>query len=268
MRRGVLQGCLWMLLLAWLCLSGPVVAGEVSFRLTRKGDLLHVVNLGDSAAYYPSLMRLQAEGAWEVLPRPGGEAEAAQLLPGAAMEWSWPQTRADRPLAASLAVMVRFFDSAGVGIGQVSFLNRPPPATQPLVAAYHGGKLEIQPPAAGQEIRATWVLWGQDEGIRPLAGGVRFEHDQPPARRIEWHPGTPSQRLELGQGLPSAALLHETAPGVGLQLVPGAGMRGKEQRAWWLGKDRLFYLLALLCGLAVGPASWWAGAKRQQGKPV
>jgi len=257
-----------MLLLAWLCLSGQALAGEVSFRLTRKGELLHVVNLGDSAAYYPSVMRLRTDGVWEVLQRLGREAEVAQLLPGAAMAWSWQQAPTDRPVMASLPVMVRFFDSAGVGIGQVSFLNRPPLATQPLVAAYHGGNLEIQPPAAGQEIRATWVLWGQEEGIRPLAGNSRFEHGQPPARRIEWRPGMTFQRLELGGGLPSAALLHETAQDIELQLVPGGGIRGKEQRAWWLGKDWLFYLLALLCGLAVWPAAWWAGAARWQRKPA
>ncbi len=267
MRRSALQGCLWMLWLAWLCLPGQAFPGEVSFRLTLEGDRLHVVNLGDSTAYYPGVMRMLADGRWEALPHADG-VRRTQLLPGASMALLWPQARTDAPLAASLAVMVRFFDSAGVGIGQVSFLNRPPPATQTLVAAYRSGRLEIQPPAASQQIRATWVLWGQDDGIRPLAENTRFEHVQPPARRIEWNPGMPSQRLELGQGLPSAALVHETAQGVGLQLVPGGGMRGKEQRAWWLGKDGLFYLLAVLCALAVGPAAWWARAKRQQGNPA
>jgi hypothetical protein len=139
--------------------------------------------------------------------------------------------------------MVRFYDQDGSGFGQISFFKPPPQVSQALAASYVRGLMTISPPK-DKSIRASWLLWPQEEGIKPLRYPVSFAFKQPSARRIEWHADMDKVRLNLGAGLPSAVLLHETDQGLFLQNLAGGGLQGHEQRAAWLDWKNLFYGIA------------------------
>src|ERR1035437_895069 len=148
-------------------------------------------------------------------------------------------------------VMVRFFDQVGVGFGQISFFHAPPAAKTALKARYVSGALQIEPPdgvpSGVPSIRASWVLWPQEEGIRPIRLPVRFEHHPPPALRIDWRrQGRVPFQLDTGAGQPAAILIHETDQGYALQSVPGGGLQGREQRAAWLDATPKFYAASLI----------------------
>ena len=84
-----------------------------------------------------------------------------------------------------------FFRSGRGGIrADLVFSRTAPRQDHSCALRYVGGVLQIEPPDAVFSIRASWVLWPQEDGIRPIRLPLRFEHRQPPARRIDW----------LGQG--------------------------------------------------------------------
>jgi len=244
-----------MLAGAALLLSLSAVAGGLSFRLSLTGSALTVINQGDSSAFYPAVFRLLPDGRWAQLKASGTPAE---LAPGASLQLTWPDTHPPEQLPElerMQPVMVRFFDQAGVGFGQISFFHAPPATKTALKARYVSGALRIEPPDGVPSIRASWVLWPREEGIRPLRLPVRFEHRQPPALRIDWRrQGGVPFRLDTGAGQPEVILIHETEQGYTLQLVPGGGLQGREQRAIWLQATPKFYA-ASLTALAIALAA-------------
>lgn len=227
-------------------------AGEgVSFQLTVDGSSLTVVNRGSTSAYYPQVFRLQENGRWGRL---GASDTVAELAPGRTLLRPWPALRPidqQSPLEQMQPVMVRFFDKAGVGFGQISLFSPPPDARVRSRTRYDGAMLQIGAPEGQPSVDATWVLWPREEGIAPLRSTVRFEHDPPPALRIDWRErGRAPFRLETGAGQPEVLLLHESSQGYRLQLAPGGNLQGREQRAGWLDATPAFYagsLLTLLC---------------------
>lgn len=267
LRRMLCIGCLSLL-------SVPAQAGNIGFGLALTDSKLAITNQGNSSAFYPAAFRLTADGTWQQLALAPGARQPAELAAGAQIEFLWPDTRppaALPPLEALRPVMVRFFDQAGAGFGQISFFNQPLGAEQTLEAGYVDGKMKIAPPdgktdAAGNPIRATWLVWGREDGIAPLRGAVEFRHVQPAAQRIEWKAGTQAQEFDLGKGLPVVFLLHETAQGLRLQVVYGGNVQGRQQRAAWLDRNPLFYNLALWTGAAGLAALLWhliAAARRR-----
>ena len=255
--------------LAALLLSPTAFAGSLSFTLSLTGAQLSVIHQGDVSAFYPAAFRMLPDGAWQQLKPTGAQNE---LTPGARVHFVWPDARPLEQLSAFerlQPVMVRFFDQAGVGFGQISFFRAPPAATISLNARYAGGALRIEPPDGVPSIRASWLLWAQEDGIRPIRSPVRFEHRQPPAMRIDWQrqSGAPFQ-LDTGAGQPSALLIHETAQGYALQSVPGGGLQGKEQRAAWLAATPKFYMASLIAlGIAVAAmALQWLRRIRHRAK--
>ena len=129
-----------------------------------------------------------------------------------------------------------------MGFGQISFFSAPPAAKTALKAGYVDGALQIEPPDAASSIRASWVLWPQEEGIRPIRLPVRFEHRAPAALRIDWlRKGRVLTRLDTGAGQPAVILLHEAEHGYTQQYVPDGGLQGREQRAAWLDATPQFY---------------------------
>jgi len=238
---------------AALLFALPVPAGTLSFRLSLTGSELTVDNQGDSSAFYPAIFRMLADGRWAQLE---ASAPPAELAPGMRLQLKWPDAPAAQQAAAlerMQPVMVRFFDQAGVGFGQVSMLRPPPAAAAALKARYASGLLQIDPPE-GVAVRATWVLWPQENGIGPISRPVRFEHKQPPARRIDWaRQGKAPFQFDAGAGQPNVMLVHETGDGYALQAVPGGGLGGREQRTAWLDATPKFYAAALIAlVLAVG----------------
>ena len=256
-----------LLALIAVSISLPAVAGNISFQLDQTGSQLKLTNRGDSSAYYPAVFLLQANGNWKAL-RP--LAVPAELNSGASATLAWPASAPETlsGIERAQAVMVRFFDQAGVGFGQISFFRTPPAVATPLKAGYAEGELQIDSPAPGAPIRATWVLWPQELGIAPIRNAVRFEHQQPPAQHIEWQSRPAgSFRLATGAGQPVAVLVHEVGDAYALQFVPGGGLQGREQRTSWLNASVQFGLAAqVLLGLAVcvmafGLFSRWRRAK-------
>lgn len=237
-------------LVAWL-LSCAAAAGSISFQLSLTGATLTVTAKGDSTAFYPAVFRLLADGRWERLAGVSAAMPAAELLPGAHLDFLWPDVRtldSLPPLERLRPLMVRFFDQAGVSFGQISFMPPPPAASETLQARYADGQLTVAPPGGGG-IHATWIIWAQEEGIEPIRRPVVFEHTQPPARRIEWHAGMNPLRLVTGAAQPSAMLLHETPQGWTLQTVARDIIQGRQQRTGWLDARSWFYGAALLAAL-------------------
>ncbi len=223
-------------------------AGSISFQLSLTGATLTLTSKGDSSAFYPEVFRLRADGRWERLARTSSAASPAELMPGAQLDLRWPETRPLEslpPLEQLRPLMVRFFDQAGVSFGQISFMQAPLIANETLSARYANGLLSVSPPG-GAEIRATWVIWPQEEGIDPIHRPVIFEHDQPPARRIEWQAGMKPLRLPTGAAEPLVMLLHETSQGFKLQTVAREISQGRQQRTGWLDAQTWFYGVGLL----------------------
>lgn len=232
---------------AALLISFGAWAGNISFQLSLTGSQLTLTALGDSASYYPVVLRLLADGHWEPLATISGAEPPAELLPGAKLDLLWPQApqQTHAPVERLRPLMVRFFDQAGVAFGQLSFLNPPASGGVTLRATYDDGLLSIMPPD-DRAIQATWILWAQEEGIAPIRNPVRFEHRQPPARRIAWRSGMEALRLDTGAGQPQVLLLHETAQGFVLQSVARGIVQGRQQRSAWLDASTPLYSVALV----------------------
>jgi len=221
---------------------------------------------GDTSAFYPAAYRLLDDGRWERLAPVRDQAVTAELVPGAHFDVIWPDTRpleSLTPLERMQIGMVRFFDQAGVGFGQILIFHPPPPTQKLLKAEYVDGRLTIYPPAYSDGASKSWLLWPQEDGIAPINAALKFEHVQPPARRIEWHPGSVPLRVDTGAGQPAAMLLHETTQGYVLLRIPGGGVQGRQQRAAWLGASYTMYRLAwglaaagLLLLLWYGASAW------------
>lgn len=253
-RRQRLTGAL-LLNAGLLLLAGGAWAGNISFSLSLTGERLSVVNSGDSSAYAVNIFCLEADGHWQPLA-PVERPPPAELAPTGKTQFLWREVRPLEqlpPLARLQTVMVRFFDQAGVGFGQLSFFHAPPMASPGLNAGYVGGLVAIEAPVAPAAISATWVIWPQEDGIAPIAHPLKFDAALPPsARRIEWSPGAPSQRIDAGAGRPALILLHETAQGYRQQRIAGGWAAGAQQRSLWLGAANALYALAL--GLALAAA--------------
>ena len=239
------------LALILLCLSGSATAGDIFFGLARSENRLILTNQGDSIAYYPQVLQLQTDGQWKALDYPPGLQQPAQLKPGTPLELLWSPLPGSGPVANTAPILVRFFDQAGAGIGQLSFFNRPPETTERLEIGYKGTTLQVQPPLPASRTKATWLLWGQEEGIAPLATSTMdFKHRQPPAPRLDWQNVKEAQRFEPGRGRPLVVLLHETADGPLLQTVASQLLRGREQRALWLRQSDALLHTGLATGIA------------------
>jgi hypothetical protein len=241
-----------MLTVTALMFSQSALAGSMSFGLSVTGSELTLTNQGNGSAFYPAVFRMLSDGSWARLDASSAPAE---LAAGAHLQLTWPDTRPEEQMSElerMQPVMVRFFDQSGVGFGQIAFFDAPPAAKTVLKAGYVNGTLRIEPPPdATSSIRASWVLWPQEEGIKPIRLPVRFAHRPPPALRIDWRSqGKASFRLDTGAGQPAVILLHETEQGYAQQYVPDGGLQGREQRAAWLDAAPQFYaasLIALVC---------------------
>ncbi|MGE5385369.1 MAG: hypothetical protein ACM3SV_05700 [Betaproteobacteria bacterium] len=248
---------LWRMLAAMLAVSAfflasPANAGSVYFGMSREGDRLVLINHGNSSAFHPAVLRLLGDGRWEQLPVAPGVRPPVELVPAGRVEFQWTPTSALGQFEAATPLMVRFFDQAGSGFGQLSFFNQPPPAPEPLQASYVDGLLTVTPPSGLKpgETRVSWLLWPQEDGIAPLRSAVRFEHAQPPAKRIEWRAGMGKLQFDLGAGQPAAMLVNETDHGLELQQLPGGGLQGRQQRAGWLQASIPLYWSALAALIA------------------
>ncbi len=258
-RRGLL------LLILSACAS-LAHGGSISFKLALTGTRLALSNSGDSSAFFPSVLALADDGRWLPLAMADGRAAPTQLAPGAGMELLWPDPRPMEQLSALLRLrpaMVRFFDPAGVGFGQISFFTTPLEGGASLAAGYVDGALRLSPPEGGL-ITATWVLWPQEEGVAALRSGFKGELPQPPAQRVDWRGGPDvAAQFFTGPALPAVTLLHETAAGLRLQRVAAGWAGGRQQRSPWLDGQRLFYGLAIALAALAAAAALWSGWLRR-----
>lgn len=189
-----------------------------------------------------------SDGSWAQLKASNAPAE---LAAGAHLQLTWPDMHHAEKMSEierMQPVMVCFFDQSGVGFGQITFFNAPPAAKTVLKAGYVNGALQIEPPLdAASSIKASWVMWPQEEGIKPIRSPVRFAHHPPPALRIDWRSkGKAPFRLYTGAGQPAVILLHETEQGYTQQYVPDGGLQGREQRAAWLDATPQCYAASLI----------------------
>lgn len=250
LRRGLLACTIFLYSLS-------ATAESISFRLSLTGSsTLIVTMIGEGQAFYPAVLHMLPDGRWEPLVSKPGSALPAEMLPGKNYELEWPDTRSPQsltPFEHLQPVMVRYYEKDGISFGQIAFINTPPPAMETLQVGYSNGSLVIAPPEANRAasadsntIRASWVLWPQEDGIALIHKPLHFEHRQPPAQRIEWQSGASAFHINTGKGEPDAILLHETAQGYVLQTVAGSGLQGRQQRTAWLDASSKFYGAALM----------------------
>ncbi|MGE5304742.1 MAG: hypothetical protein ACM3TN_15640 [Alphaproteobacteria bacterium] len=237
-----------MLALTALLFAQPALAGSMYFGLSLTGSQVTLTNQGNASAFYPAVFRMLADGSWAQLKATSAPAE---LAAGAHFQLTWPETRPEEDISEierMQPVMVCFFDQSGVSFGQITFFNAPPEAKTVLKAGYVNGALQIALPAvAASSIKATWVLWSREEGIKPIRLPVRFAHHPPPALRIDWRDqGKAPFQLDTGAGRPAVILLHETEQGYTQQYVPDGDLQGREQRASWLDATPQFYKASLI----------------------
>lgn len=233
-------------------------AGNITFNLSLNGSKLTLTQQGNSTAFYPVVLRMLPDGKWQALTLFPGQIAPAEMVAGAHLDFVWPEKRALEslpPFERIQPMMVRFFDQAGVRLGQISFFNQPPPASETVQADYATGQLVITPPSgSGSAIRSSWLLWAQEEGIAPIRKPIQFDdpqlEQQPPARHIEWHSGMDKLRINTGAGQPAAMLFHETDQGYTLQSLPSGGLQGRQQRSAWLDASEKFYGAAKLTATA------------------
>ena len=240
--------------LAALLFSHTTLAGSVSFNLSLTGSQLTLVNQGDTSAFYPAVFRLLRDGNWAPLETTN---RLAELAASASHVLAWSEVHPPGPFAELeriQPIMVRFYDQAGVGFGQLSFFRAPPLVGIPLKARYASGTLQVHPPEGTSSIRASWILWSEEEGIGPIRKPVRFAHSPKSPLRVDWksHGKSPLQ-VSTGAGMPAVVMVHETSQGLTLQRVPHGGLQGREQRAAWLDSAPQLYLFALTAlSLAIG----------------
>lgn len=251
-----------LLLSALALFACAAQAGNISFSLSSTGTNLTVVNTGDSVAFFPEVLALRADGSWQRLPPPAGQEGTTQIGPGQRLDLVWQEAAQPVGLEKLRPTMVRFFDQAGVGFGQISFFATPAEAGAVVAANYVRGELHISPPK-GEAIAATWVLWPQEEGIAGILGAFHGFAAQPPARKIAWGADASVVRMATGDALPSVVLIHESAQGYRLQRVAGGWAAGRQQRAAWLDANRLFYALALALAATVAGAVFLRRWRRQ-----
>ena len=237
-----------MLAVTALLFSQSALAAGISFGLSVTGSQLTLINQGNGSAFYPAVFRMLSDGTWAQLEASSARAE---LAAGAHWQLTWPDAQPAEEMSELeriQPVMVRFFDQSGVGFGQIAFFSAPPAAKIELKAGYVNGALQIEPPPdAASSIRASWVLWPQEEGIKPIRLPVRYAHRPPPALRIDWRgQGKVPFQLDTGAGQPAVILLHETDQGYAQQFVPDGGLPGREQRAAWLDATPKFYAASLI----------------------
>lgn len=237
-----------LMLAVTLLFSQPALAGNISFGLSVTGSELTLINQGNSSAFYPTVFRMLSDGSWAQLEASSAPAE---LAAGAHLQLTWSDTHHAEEMSElerMQPVMVRFFDQSGVGFGQITFFNAPPAAKTGLKAGYVNGAFQIEPPPdAAASIKASWVLWPQEEGIKPIRLPVRFAPHPPTALRIDWRrQGKVPFQLDTGAGQPAVILLHETKQGYAQQYVPDGGLQGREQRAAWLDATPQFYAASLI----------------------
>lgn len=249
----------WFIVLL-LCLCALVAhAGSISFKLALTGTQLVLSNSGDSPAFFPAVYALRADGQWQQALPPGGQAAATQLAPAGRIELQWPDARPVQqasPLEQLRPTLVRFMDQAGVGFGQLSFFGALTPATTTVPTEYQAGQLRLSPPG-DEKLRATWVLWPQEEGIAGIRATAPTALAPPPARRIDWSSAKAPVSIATGAALPAAVLLHETAQGYQVQHVASGWQPGQQQRSSWLDASGLLYTLALIAAaLACATLGW------------
>jgi hypothetical protein len=252
-----------------LLLAVSAHAGNISFNLTVGGNKLTLINQGDSPAFDPAVLRLLSNGHWEILSPAPGTSVPVEFKPQARMDFAWPERPAPATptsIESLRPVMVRFFDQACAGFGQISFFNQPQPASGDLMldAVYVDGLLRIKPPK-NPAIKASWLVWPQEQGIAALAAPLKTPHTQPDAKYIQWSADSKELNLDLGKGMPTAFLLQETPQGLRLQVVPTGRAPGRQQRTAWLDRGAQFRtaaMIALLAGL--GMLAWHLAGARQR----
>lgn len=233
-----------LITLVWLT---PALAGTITMNFELNGTRCVITNRGDSAAYYPLLLQLERNGQWLPL---NTATQPAELLPGGKLAVDLASSTAtDKADISGLqAVMIRFFDQAGVSFGQIAVLRSPPPSDAKISVGYAKNHLKLTAPPQESKILATWLLAPLEEGIRPLLKPQQFTHPLAPAVRIDWN-GRKNAEIATGVTRPAVILVHETTAGLSLQKVQYNGPKRYEQRTGWLTIRTPLYGVALLCAV-------------------
>ena len=234
-----------LIALAWAI---PATAGSITFNFELQGDQCVVANRGDSTVYYPVIFQLGRSGQWIELK---SATPPTELKPGGVISVQLGEERsapASHDPDYTRAMLIRFFDQAGVSFGQIDLLRPPPQSRYNIKTTYAGNRLRIAAPPERSGILATWVLAPREEGIAPISNAQTFTQHQPPPTRIAWLQQQAAV-VEIGAAMPVITLLHETADGFTLQNIQKRGAKKVEQRTAWLNMKWLFYATALLCGM-------------------
>jgi hypothetical protein len=237
-----------------LFMQAPVHAEGVSFQLSKTGKSVSLSLSGPGTAYYPAVFALRQDGTWEQLALL--QKDSNSLSTGETRQFIWAEnSNATESIESLDAVMVRYFEADGVGLGQISFFNHPR-AENLLATEYAAGQLKLSATTESQlKPQATWILSPHEMGAAPLNQPLKTRHSQPLAQRIDWSTQTLPATLKIGDGRSEIFLIHETAQGFRLQTIPGNYPPNQELRSAWLNERKTWFALAgitFLLAIAAG----------------
>lgn len=243
-----------------LLIQAPVHAEGVSFQLSKTAKSLSLKLSGPGTAYYPAVFVLRQDRSWEAL-RPL-DKDTNTLSTGEIKQFVWTEN-SNRPesIESLDALMVRYFEADGVGLGQISFFNHPK-AENLLTAEYSEGELKLSAATESQlKPQATWILSPHEIGSVPLNQPLQTQHSQPSAQRIDWSTQTLPSTLKISDGRSEVFLAHETEQGFRLQSIPGNYPSNLELRSAWLNQSKSLFSLAGITFLLAVTA--WVFSRRK-----
>lgn len=233
----------YTLMVLGLFMQFPVHAEGVSFQLSKTAKILSLSLSGPGTTYYPAVFVLRQNGSWEQLAPLGKNSNT--LSTGEIQRFVWNENRNSPESIASLdALMVRYFEADGVGLGQISFFNHP--KTEHLLRSeYSAGQLNLSAATESQLMpKATWILAPHELGAAALTLPLQTRHSQPSAQRIDWSDQKLPTTLQIGDGRSEVFLVHETEQGFRLQIIPGNYLPNSELRSFWLNESNTLFGLA------------------------
>ena len=252
--KRISQTLQYALIALGLFMQSPAHAAGVSFQLSKTAKNLSLSLAGAGTAYYPAVFVLRQDGSWAQLTPFGKNSNT--LSASETQQFIWQESGSAPASIASLdALMVRYFEADGVGLGQMSFFNHP--KTEHLLStAYSAGQLKLSAATDSQlKPQATWILSPHEPGAAVLTQALQTQHSQPAAQRIDWSTQALPSTIKIGDGRSEVFLIHETEQGFRLQIIPGNYPPNSELRSVWLNESKTFFTLAGI-PLLLAIAAW------------
>ncbi|NEX64585.1 6-pyruvoyl-tetrahydropterin synthase-related protein [Noviherbaspirillum galbum] len=228
------------------------MADQVTFDIAGDGPQIVVTQRGNATAFFPEAFLLDSHGQWLRL---SGTGTGAELAPGQSLRFLKPPTGAAFP---ATPLLLRFQDKAGVGFGQIAFLEPTSVVNALTVDRAENGRLNLR--RTNADAVMSWLLAAPISVMPSMRPEVDRLPAPMPALPIRWRdPGRSTQddRTVDDPGPGETVLLHEMHRNGKTEFAIQPISRQADgyfiQQPFWLNKTSWFQWLTVLSGLgAVG----------------